>query len=312
MSHLFFSYSRHDTDAARKLIDELSAQGFVVWQDVSSILGGADWIKAIEEGVKESAGMILLWSNHSSTSTWVEKEIRIAQTLDKVIYIVKLDDTPLPASMAAINSLEADKLDSLFTSLPSQVRRKRGDFKTGVMLSKENYPTAETWTVDYDDAESTLIAVPLLSSSYSKAEVVTEIDMAITQPKHLVVCLQFSRMAQKVEISSVYRTFRALEPEKTFIALHITGTVDFKGNYNLNNNNPAMWSDAVNTTVEALHELSKTRYPDLHVFAIAPAVLTMAIGQRLWRFWQLTLYNFIGGTGDLQYARVMEILRDQK
>src|SRR5438552_1543368 len=61
MSYVFFSYSRRDMDRARKVIGFLQSQGFVVWQDVSDIRGGDNWMSTIQTAVSGAAAVVVLW-----------------------------------------------------------------------------------------------------------------------------------------------------------------------------------------------------------------------------------------------------------
>lgn len=81
-------------DPARRFVDELRGSGFTVWQDVSDIRGGANWLDTIHRGIDEAAVVIILWSANSAKSDWVKDEIQWARVQKKQIIPIKLDDVP--------------------------------------------------------------------------------------------------------------------------------------------------------------------------------------------------------------------------
>ena len=60
MTHVFISYSRHDTDFVEKLEQALQARSIVMWRDVHSIPGGAKWFRRIKQGLESSYAMIYI------------------------------------------------------------------------------------------------------------------------------------------------------------------------------------------------------------------------------------------------------------
>ena len=54
MNQLFISYSRKDTEIARRLTDRFTAQGLNVWVDWQDIPPSVDWIKEIQKGIEEA------------------------------------------------------------------------------------------------------------------------------------------------------------------------------------------------------------------------------------------------------------------
>ena len=105
---VFISYNRADVDRARELQSELEAQGFNVWRDQTNVYGGERWPKTLGEAVADSNVLILLWSDSSSTSDFVELEWCTAMALKKPILPIMLDTTQLPASLAAVHALPND------------------------------------------------------------------------------------------------------------------------------------------------------------------------------------------------------------
>jgi hypothetical protein len=102
---VFLSYSREDLPAAKQIQQILQDQGISVWRDQISIYGGQQWPKAIGEGIAVRSLFVLIWSKEAAISHFVEFEWNTALALKKVIIPIRLDDTPLPPSLQALNAI---------------------------------------------------------------------------------------------------------------------------------------------------------------------------------------------------------------
>lgn len=93
MAHdIFLSYRRTDQPLARALVGALEAEGVDVWWD-QEIEGGEDWREAIVEGLSNSQALVILFSEECNASKQLKKELAIADTLDKEIIPVLIEDT---------------------------------------------------------------------------------------------------------------------------------------------------------------------------------------------------------------------------
>ena len=89
---IFLSYRRSDQAIARDLVHELEARGVSVWWD-QMIDGGVDWRDAIVEGLEGAASLVILFSEECNASKQLKKELAIADTLDKLVVPVLIEDT---------------------------------------------------------------------------------------------------------------------------------------------------------------------------------------------------------------------------
>ncbi|MEO0467695.1 MAG: TIR domain-containing protein [Pseudomonadota bacterium] len=89
---IFLSYRRTDQALARSLVTALEAQGLEVWWD-QEIEGGDDWREAIVEGLSSSKALVILFSDNCNSSKQLKKELAIADTLDKEVIPVLIEDT---------------------------------------------------------------------------------------------------------------------------------------------------------------------------------------------------------------------------
>lgn len=73
MSRVFLSYAREDVDAAKLLADCISDAGHEVWWD-RHIQGGSRFTNEIDRALKDSEAVVVLWSEASVQSAWVQDE----------------------------------------------------------------------------------------------------------------------------------------------------------------------------------------------------------------------------------------------
>jgi hypothetical protein len=76
MKSVFISYSHEDKEFARKLASDLAARGIRTWLDETEIKVGDSIVQRIEEGIRQSDYILVILSENSIHSTWVQQEIR--------------------------------------------------------------------------------------------------------------------------------------------------------------------------------------------------------------------------------------------
>ncbi len=91
MADIFISYARVDLDRVRPIAEALQTHGWKVWWDLSSIRTGQLFNKAIREALSQAKCVVVLWSEASVESRWVESEAYWAWENDKLASVV-LDD----------------------------------------------------------------------------------------------------------------------------------------------------------------------------------------------------------------------------
>lgn len=82
---VFISYSRVDSDFARRLNDALQQQGKTTWFDQESIASGADFQQEIERGIENSANFLFIISPSSVKSPYCANEVERAAELNRRI-----------------------------------------------------------------------------------------------------------------------------------------------------------------------------------------------------------------------------------
>jgi hypothetical protein len=92
----FVSHSSADRVVASKLERALESAGLSVWLDDSEITLGALLGRELQDSIRASHVLLLLWSEHAASSRWVASEWLTAFHLNRYIVPCALDGTPLP------------------------------------------------------------------------------------------------------------------------------------------------------------------------------------------------------------------------
>ncbi|MGK7931537.1 MAG: TIR domain-containing protein, partial [Microcystaceae cyanobacterium] len=111
-AEVFISYSRTDSDLARKLNDRLQELGKTTWFDQESIATGTDFQQEIYRGIESSDNFLFIISPKSVNSPYCADEVEYAQKLGKRFITIlhrKLsaeDKKNLPPALARIQYLD--------------------------------------------------------------------------------------------------------------------------------------------------------------------------------------------------------------
>ena len=73
MIRVFLSYAREDVGTAKALADHIGRAGHDVWWD-RHIQGGSRFTNEIDRALKDAEAIVVLWSEHSVQSAWVQDE----------------------------------------------------------------------------------------------------------------------------------------------------------------------------------------------------------------------------------------------
>ena len=96
MNHdVFISYSSLNKDAAQAICHILEQNEIRCWMAPRDIPAGSEYGDLIDEAIKSSTVVVVLFSETAATSLWVKGELNIAFEEQKVIIPFRLDKTPL-------------------------------------------------------------------------------------------------------------------------------------------------------------------------------------------------------------------------
>ncbi|WP_020530172.1 TIR domain-containing protein [Flexithrix dorotheae] len=106
---VFVSYSRSDSDFARKLNEKLQQNGKTTWFDQECISAGTDFKKEIYKGIEESENFLFVISPKSINSPYCAEEVAYAASLNKRIITVKyasVNINDLPNELSQVQWIE--------------------------------------------------------------------------------------------------------------------------------------------------------------------------------------------------------------
>ncbi len=99
MSDVFLSHSSKDKEYINKVCEYLESQGLKCWIAPRNIISGTDWAASISMAIAECKVFLLFYSENSSQSEQVARELSLAESKKNVKVIpYKMDDTPLTGS----------------------------------------------------------------------------------------------------------------------------------------------------------------------------------------------------------------------
>ncbi len=95
MAQVFISYSTKDTDVANHICEILEKNGIQCWIAPRNIVAGTDWASSISKAIADCTVFLLIYSENSSTSTQVPRELTMAGSKAKHIIPYRMDETPI-------------------------------------------------------------------------------------------------------------------------------------------------------------------------------------------------------------------------
>ena len=93
---VFISHSSANIEDARQIKAALDVGGFDAWLDDSDIRVGVLLGKELQQAVRDSRAVVLIWSEAAQKSPWVTTEILTAFHLERFILPYSLDGTEFP------------------------------------------------------------------------------------------------------------------------------------------------------------------------------------------------------------------------
>ena len=129
MKQLFISYSRKDTEFARRLTESFAAQNMEAWVDWQDIPPSVDWMKEIQMGIEQADIFLLIVSPDSIRSDVCAQEVEYAVLNGKRMIPViarDVDSKEVPSAITHLNwiffSRPQDEYENAFEKLIAAVR----------------------------------------------------------------------------------------------------------------------------------------------------------------------------------------------
>jgi hypothetical protein len=113
-SDIFLSYEKSDLARAKRLVDAFESEGWSVWWD-HKIPPGKRWAEVIENAIRNSRCVVVLWSTASINSKWVQKEARLADRLERLVPAL-IDAVEPPFEFEHIQAADLTKWEGTATT----------------------------------------------------------------------------------------------------------------------------------------------------------------------------------------------------
>ena len=89
-SHLFICFSSKDEATAREVVDFLEAKGLTCWISSRDVLPGQNYQEAIVAAIERATGIVFLFSESSSKSGEIRKELSIGSSINVPVFPLRL------------------------------------------------------------------------------------------------------------------------------------------------------------------------------------------------------------------------------
>ena len=159
---VFVSYSRANSDFARKLNDALQTQGKITWFDQESIASGTDFQQEIYRGIKACDNFLFILSPRSVNSPYCADEVEYAASLNKRFVTVlhrQIDTSDLHPELAKVQWIDFNRNESDFNANFNELVRTLDTDREHVRSHTKWLQRALEW-----EQKQTPVIVPLLSA----------------------------------------------------------------------------------------------------------------------------------------------------
>lgn len=89
-SHIFICFSSKDEATAREVVAFLEAHGLKCWISLRDVLPGQNYQEAIVHAIEAAKGIVFLFSDSSSKSGEIKKELSIGGSIDVPVFPLRL------------------------------------------------------------------------------------------------------------------------------------------------------------------------------------------------------------------------------
>jgi hypothetical protein len=89
-SHVFICFSSKDEAIAREVVDFLESKGVKCWISLRDVLPGHNYQEAIVEAIEAASGIVFLFSEWSSKSGEIRKELSIGGSINAPVFPLRL------------------------------------------------------------------------------------------------------------------------------------------------------------------------------------------------------------------------------
>lgn len=132
---VFISYSNQDKSTAEMLCAKLESRGLSCWIAPRDITPGADFDESILEGIDESNSFVLILSNTSNNSRFVQSEVNRAFSKGKSIFTFRINDV-IPSRQLELYLARQQWLDGFPHPIQKKIDRLASSISSLLGLDK--------------------------------------------------------------------------------------------------------------------------------------------------------------------------------
>jgi hypothetical protein len=210
---VFISYSRADSDFARKLNDTLQIQGKTTWFDQESIASGSDFQQEIYRGIKACDNFLFILSPRSVNSPYCADEVEYAASLNKRFVTVlhrEVNPSDLHPELAKVQWIDFNHNERDFNANFNQLARtldtdrehvhshskwlqraiewQEKDKSADLLLRGNEFAIAQNWLQEAEQQKKQPVATPLQNEYITGSR--EAIEAAKKQEKGRIIILR--------------------------------------------------------------------------------------------------------------------------
>ncbi|MEM9952785.1 MAG: TIR domain-containing protein [Chloroflexota bacterium] len=118
---IFVSHATSDDEFVNHLVEDLAIYGFPTWVDHRDMPAGSRWVAHLEQALRESDVMILICSEASMESSYVEAEWHAYFDMKKPVIPVRIDDCRVPTFLRTLHQLDFRDFDAFRKNVASLI-----------------------------------------------------------------------------------------------------------------------------------------------------------------------------------------------
>jgi len=229
---VFISYSRADSDLARKLNDALQMQGKTTWFDQESIASGSDFQQEIQLGIKACDNFLFILSPRSIKSPYCAAEVEYAASLNKRFVTVlhqPVDSADLHPELAKIQWIDFNQNQREFNANFNQFVRALDTDREHVRLHSKWSQRALEWQ-QHDKSDDLLLRGNELAIAQDWLQETNQSQKKPTATDLQNAFIQASLAAQEAHLhQEELRRQRELKQARRIIIVSVTALIGLMG-----------------------------------------------------------------------------------
>lgn len=124
MSRIFLSYARDDADAAKQLAEAIAQAGHEVWWD-HHLHAGSRFAREIDRALKDAEAVVVLWSEASVESAWVQDEAAEGRDSGRLIPVA-VGSTKPPLGFRQFHTIDLGAVDQILHAVERTCSNEQG------------------------------------------------------------------------------------------------------------------------------------------------------------------------------------------